>query len=169
MIKICPLCHCRCCHWRCRKLFIFFFRTTGPVSTKLGTKYPWVKGIHIYSNEGPRPFQGEVITKLQKYIDEILKIFYSRTTRSISTKFGTKHSWVMKTQVCSNEGPCPYPRVDNYKIAKIMGFFSSFLNQHYDNHMCLLIWTVFSGERCGPWASLLGHAISILFFGEFEC
>ena len=21
------------------------------------------------------------------------------------------------------------------------------------NHMCLLIWTVFSGERCGPWAS----------------
>ena len=22
-------------------------------------------------------------------------------------------------------------------------------------HMCLLIWTVFSGERCGPWASCL--------------
>ena len=23
------------------------------------------------------------------------------------------------------------------------------------NHMCLLIWTVFSGEQCGPWASCL--------------
>ena len=23
------------------------------------------------------------------------------------------------------------------------------------NHMCLLIWTVFSGERCGSWASCL--------------
>ena len=27
------------------------------------------------------------------------------------------------------------------------------LLQNIYNHMCLLIWTVFSGERCGPWAS----------------
>ena len=37
-------------------IFIFFSRTTGPISTKLGTKHPWVKGIQIYSNEGPRSF-----------------------------------------------------------------------------------------------------------------
>ena len=26
--------------------------------------------------------------------------------------------------------------------------------------MCLLIWTVFSGERCGPWASFLPYVIN---------
>ena len=54
---------CRC-HWRCRcrrrKLFIFSYsspaRTTGSISTKLGTKYPWVKGSQVCANEGPRPF-----------------------------------------------------------------------------------------------------------------
>ena len=37
----------------------------------------------------------------------------------ISTKLGTKHPWVMGIQVCSNEGPCPIPRGDNYKKGKI--------------------------------------------------
>ena len=42
------------------KLFIVFSRITGPISTKLGTKHLWVKGIHICSNEGPRPiFHGK--------------------------------------------------------------------------------------------------------------
>ena len=27
-----------------------------PISTKLGTKHPWVKGIQVSSNEGPRLF-----------------------------------------------------------------------------------------------------------------
>ena len=102
-------------------IFISFPRTTGPISTKLGTKLPWVKGIQVCSNEGPvlfptgdnyeiaktideilkspsqetlgqfQPnlaqtslvkgmkgpvlFQGEIITKKRKYIDEIKKIF----------------------------------------------------------------------------------------------
>ena len=38
-------------------LFIFFSRTTRPISIKLGTKYPWVKEIQVSSNEGPQPFQ----------------------------------------------------------------------------------------------------------------
>ena len=46
-------------------------------------------------------------------------IFFSRTTGSISTKLGTKHLWVKGIQVSSNEGPRPFPRVDNYKLAKI--------------------------------------------------
>ena len=37
-------------------IFIFFSRTTGSISTKLGTKHPWVKGIQIYFNEGSRSF-----------------------------------------------------------------------------------------------------------------
>ena len=37
----------------------------------------------------------------------------------LSTKLGTKHPWVKGIQVCSNEGPRPIPRRDNYEIAKI--------------------------------------------------
>ena len=29
--------------------FFLFSRTTWPISTKLGTKHPWVKGIHVSS------------------------------------------------------------------------------------------------------------------------
>ena len=36
-------------HWRNFK--VFFLRTTGPISTKLGTEHPWVKGIKICLNE----------------------------------------------------------------------------------------------------------------------
>ena len=39
-----------------RNLKVFFSKTTGPISTKLGTKHPWLKGTQICSNEGPRPF-----------------------------------------------------------------------------------------------------------------
>ena len=30
-----------------------FFRTNGPISTKLGTVHSWVKGIQVWSNEEP--------------------------------------------------------------------------------------------------------------------
>ena len=33
-----------------------FSRTTEPISTKLGTMHPWVKGIQDCSTEGPYPF-----------------------------------------------------------------------------------------------------------------
>ena len=46
-------------------------------------------------------------------------IFISRTTGSISMKLGTKHPLMKGIQVCSNEGPRPSPRWDNYEIAKI--------------------------------------------------
>ena len=28
------------------------------------------------------------------------------------------HPWVKGTQICSNAGPCPFPRGDNYKNSK---------------------------------------------------
>jgi hypothetical protein len=36
-------------------LKIFFFRTTGPNLTRLGTNYSWVKGIQDCSKEGDSP------------------------------------------------------------------------------------------------------------------
>jgi hypothetical protein len=33
-------------------LKIVFFRTTGTISTRLGTNHPWVEGIYVCSNEG---------------------------------------------------------------------------------------------------------------------
>ena len=47
-----------------------------------------------------------------------LKIF-SRTTWSILSKLGKKHSRVKDIQICSNEGPYLLQRGDNYEIAKI--------------------------------------------------
>ena len=43
----------------------------------------------------------------------------TKTTEPISTKFGTKHPWVKEIQVCSNEGPRPFPGGDKKEIVKI--------------------------------------------------
>ena len=51
-------------------------------------------------------------------------VFFSRTTEPISIKLGTKHPWVKGIQVSSNEGPCPFLRVDHYEIAKKIVFSS---------------------------------------------
>ena len=37
----------------------------------------------------------------------------------MSNKLGTKHSWVKGIQCYSNEVPSPFPREDNYELAKI--------------------------------------------------
>ena len=68
--------------------------------------------------KGPAHSQDEIITKLQKDIDKF-KILFSRTAGQISTKLGTNHLWAKGIQFCSNEGPGPFPRGDNYEIAKI--------------------------------------------------
>ena len=75
-------------------------------------------GIQVCSKEGPCPFPRGNNYKIAKIHRQNLKIFFSRTTRPISFKLETKHVWVMGVQVCSNEGPCPFPRGDNYEIAK---------------------------------------------------
>ena len=35
------------------------------------------------------------------------------------TKLGAMHPWVTGIQVCSNEGPCPSQRGDNWELIKI--------------------------------------------------
>ena len=163
-------------HWQNFK--IFFSITNGPISTKLGTKhllvkvfqvsmklgtkYSWVKGIQVCSNERPHPFPRGDNYKIVKIHWQNLKIFFSRTNGPISTKLGTKSPWVKGIQVCANERPCPFRRGDNYKIAK-----NTSMKFKIKIKMCLLIWAIFSGERCGPWASCycwIGH----LYFGFFR-
>ena len=58
-------------HWQILK--IFFSRTTEPISTKLGINHLWVKSLKFVQMKGPALFQGEIISKLQKYIDKFKK------------------------------------------------------------------------------------------------
>ena len=68
-------------------IFNFFSRTTGPTSTKLDRKHPWVEGIQVCSNERPRPFpRGDNSQNVNLYW-KCFKIFLSRTTGPFSTKF----------------------------------------------------------------------------------
>ena len=96
----------------------FFSKTTGPILTKLGTQHPWVKGTKFYSNEGPCPISRGDNYEIAKNTLKKLKIFFSLTTGPISTNLGTMCPLVKGIQICSNEGPCPYPRGNNYEIAK---------------------------------------------------
>ena len=64
------------------------YRTTVPISTKLGKKYLCVKGIRVCSNEVPTLFQGEMMGpgddyQIAKILDKILKISSSWTTGPI--------------------------------------------------------------------------------------
>ena len=58
---------------KCKKKKLLL-RTTGPMSTNLGTNHLWVKGIQVYSNGGFAFFQVEIIMKLPKYINEFEKL-----------------------------------------------------------------------------------------------
>ena len=78
---------------------IFFSRTNGPISTKLGTKHPWVKNTHVCSNESLCPFPKGNNNKIARLHWQNKKKFFSRTTGQITTKLGTKHPWVKGIQV----------------------------------------------------------------------
>ena len=56
-------------------IFIFYLRTIGQISTKLGIKYYWVKGIQDCSNEGPRSFQSEDKNEISKIHNQNLIVF----------------------------------------------------------------------------------------------
>ena len=60
-------------HWKLLK--IFFSRTSGPISTKLGTEHSWVKGIQVCSSQGPCPSPRGDNSKIVKLYLKYLKIF----------------------------------------------------------------------------------------------
>ena len=69
--------------------------------------------------KGPASFQGEIITKEQKYIDEIKKSSPPEPLVKFQPNFGTIHPREKGIQVYSNEGSRPFPRGDNFEKAKI--------------------------------------------------
>ena len=82
------------------------------------------KGDSSLFSEGLRPFPRGDNYEIVKIHWQNLKIFFSRTAGPISTKLGTNHLWVKGIQVCSIEGPCPFPRGDNYHLTvNIIGTF----------------------------------------------
>jgi hypothetical protein len=69
--------------------------------------------------KGIAPLQGEIIAKEQKYTEFKKKIF-SRASRPNSIKLSKNYPWVKRIQVCSNKGPGPLQRGDNYKNVKMV-------------------------------------------------
>jgi hypothetical protein len=59
---------------------IFFSGSSRPISIKLGTNYPSVKGIQNYTNQGPGSLQRGDNHKNAKMGWRHLKIFFSQTT-----------------------------------------------------------------------------------------
>ena len=55
-------------------IFIFFSRITMLISNKLNTNFPWVMGIQVCSNEGPRLFPMGDNYEIAKIHCKILKI-----------------------------------------------------------------------------------------------
>jgi hypothetical protein len=100
-------------------IFDFFSRTTGPNLTKLGTNHRWGEGIQVCSNEGDCPSPRGDNSKTIKIHWKFLKIFFSITSRPNSIKLGTHHPCVKVIQVCSNKGPGPLQKGDNYKNVKM--------------------------------------------------
>jgi hypothetical protein len=98
-------------------IFDFFSRTTWPILTKLCTNHPWGKEILNCSNEGDCLSPRGDNSKRVKIHWIFLKIF-SRTRRPISIKLGTNHPSVTGILNCSNKGPGPLERGDNFKKCK---------------------------------------------------
>jgi hypothetical protein len=75
--------------------------------------------------KGITPLQGEIRVK---YTENLKKIFFSRTSRPNSIKLRTNYPWVKRIKVCSNKGPGPFQRGNNYKICQYgMRSLKSFL------------------------------------------
>ena len=88
------------------KLFTFSSPSPKPLrhSQQLGTKHPWLEGIQLCSNEGPNLFSRGDNYEIPKIHLQNLKIFFSRTTWTVSTKLGMKHPWMKGiNSSCSNE------------------------------------------------------------------
>ena len=129
-----------------------FSRTTGPISIKVGTKHPCLKVIQVCLNEEPHLFPRGNNYKIMNKHWQNFKIIFSRTTGPISPKLVKKHFLVKVFK---------FVQMKKIQIWKSRLWVFLFLFNYMYNHtsMCLLIWTVLliwtilSGERCGPGAS----------------
>ena len=84
---------------------IFLSRTTGPISAKLGTNHPWVKGVLEYSKEEPLLFRRGDDYELVKIHRQNFKIFFYKTTGPISSIISKKYPWVKRIEFVQMERP----------------------------------------------------------------
>jgi hypothetical protein len=100
-------------------LKIFFSRTTGPILTIVGTNHPCWEEIQVCSNEGDCPSRRGDNSETKKYTEILKKKIFYRTCVPNSIKLSTNYSWVNGIHICSNKGPGPHQRGDNYKNVKM--------------------------------------------------
>ena len=101
----------RRCRW-CRELFIFSFSSPEPhdkFQSNLAQSILGLTWFNFVQMKGLVLFSRGYNYEIAKIHWRNLKILFSRTSRPISTtcKLCTKHALVMRTQVCSNDGPPP--------------------------------------------------------------
>jgi hypothetical protein len=89
-------------HW---KFLRIFSRTSKPNLIKLGTYYPWVKGIHICSNKETGPLQRVDNHKNVKIGWGHLKVLFLRTMTPEKLNFTWKLSDMEQRQVDYIMGP----------------------------------------------------------------
>jgi hypothetical protein len=66
-------------------LRIFFSKTIGPILTRLGANYPWVKGIQIIQKKEIALLHGDIIEKELKCTENIEKSSPEPTSQNQST------------------------------------------------------------------------------------
>ena len=135
----------------------------GANFNKLGTKHPWVKGIQAYSNEGQRSLPKGNNYEIAKLNWRNFKIFFSKTTGPISTKLGTKLSWIVGIQDYKNEGPSHLWKGDKTKSWKnIDGNLKNLLLQNHKANFNQTYLKIF----VGGWDSSLFKWRAMRFYKE---
>ena len=126
---------CRRC---CCKLFRFHFLLQNQQANFNQTLYKASlgKGGSKPATEEQHPFLKGDDNKIPKKYRKNLKIF-SKTTQPISTKLGSNHLRMIGIQFYTNERPHPFPREDNYKLAK----------KHFENLPLQNHWAYFNLTR----------------------
>ena len=74
---------------------------------------------NVYMDKADSSLSREDNWEIIKINWQLLKIFFSKTTGPILTGLSTNYTCVKGIQVCSNEGPRPFQRGDNWEKIKI--------------------------------------------------
>ena len=81
-------------HWQNFK--IFFSRTTGPISTKLGTKHLWVKRIQVCLKEGPTLWYNHMCVYWFELFSQVSDVAHGPLVFLISYKWQKSHERLKK-------------------------------------------------------------------------
>ena len=100
-------------------------RTTWPISTKLGTKHPWVKGTQVCSNEGPRAFpRGNNFGIAKNTLTKLKNLLLQNHWANFNQTWHKASKWQAR----------PFTRGDNYEIAKYIDEIKkNLLQNHWTN------------------------------------